>query len=150
MKNLRKIAVELYMLFHEYSGSISNISGKLGRNDSSRLSRQINPNDDRRDNFYIELLGAHQAMIIDNPELEEKIWFVLERERDGFRKTAGARKIQTIEHITKVFSELGDVIYKSSTNAPQEDLEKEAFELAKASEELYENIKEIQVSNFPS
>lgn len=141
MRNLQKIAVDIYMVFKKFNGSITAISGFLGRDDSGKLSRQINPNDDRRDNFYIEILEVHREMAKFSPEMEREIWQILVHERNQFIPAESMKKVETAERINKVFGELGDVIYKNSTNADQSEISREAFELLEASKELYESTK---------
>ncbi|HEY0658253.1 MAG TPA: hypothetical protein VGD05_07250 [Pyrinomonadaceae bacterium] len=140
MGNAKKTAKEIYFLYHETHGSITGISSQLGRNDSSKLSRQINPNDDQRDNFYEELLEVHEAMMEKFPNLEEKIWNVIERRRAAFRAAHPTHKMQRNEHIYKVHRELGDVMHKNNVGASKEELVQEAFELVQAGKELFENI----------
>ena len=142
--DFQKIAVEIYLLFHACSGAISSVSGFLGRNDASKISRQINPNDDRRDNPYEEVLEIQRALMSFSPELEAQVWGVLERERSLFRRGIKTKQIETAEHIQKTFAELGDVIYKHSTGAPQHEMVKKTFELYQAGKDLYENVAEIE------
>lgn len=135
---MEKIALEIYMAFRKAAGSFSSVSGFLGRNDSSKISRQINPSDERRDNPYTEILEIQSALMSFSPELEEKIWQVLERERAKFRHARPSRKIKIAELLHKAYSELGDVISANNTNAPDEVIQKEAFELYEAAKQLHE------------
>ena len=144
MKNIGKVAVEIYMIFRKFNGSITAISGFLGRDDKSRLSRQINPNDDRRDNFYIELLEAHREMVKFSPEMEEEIWQILERERSTFRQANPTGRLQIAELVKRTHSELGDVNFALCTNAAPEDLEREAFEAMQAATDTYERVRQMR------
>jgi hypothetical protein len=158
MKNYKKTALEIYGLYHDANGSITGISSRLQRNDSSKLSRQINPNDDRRDNFYIELLEAHRAMAEFMPDLEEEIWKILERERSVFIGKASARRKKTAEHLYKLQTEIAEFNYKRDIGVPQEELEKECYDILPAAKALVEDIcgskeqtkDEIQQDYFPA
>lgn len=135
---MEKIALEIYLLFRKAAGSFSSVSGFLGRNDSSKISRQINPSDDRRDNPYTELLEIQQALMSFSPDLEESVWQILERERAKFRAQNPTRRTQIAELLQKTHSELGDVIFANNTGASKETLQKEAFELLEAAKNLHE------------
>lgn len=140
---MERIALEIYMLFRNRAGSFSSVSGYLKRNDSSKISRQINPSDERRDNPYVEMLEIQQALMSFSPELEDAVWQILERERSRFRCSAPTRKVQLAELLKKTHTELGDVIFANNCGASQADLEKEAFELCQAANEQYERIKQM-------
>lgn len=147
MKNTHKIAVKIWSLYHEYSGAISSISGALKRNDSSKLSRQINPNDERRDNFYIEFLEVHSQMARLYPELEKAVWSVICRERDLFLKNGDAHRIARVnEMIKKIFDEFGDVMDKNNNKACKDEMVKETFELKTAVLEFYEHLVDAPCS----
>lgn len=140
MNDYEKTALEIYFLLKENNGAFSSISGYLKRKDSSKISRQLNPTDDRRDNPFTEVLEILEAISSFAPGLEEGIWQILERERNKHRKSV-PRTIQLAELISKIFPELGDVVLCNSTNASQEDMEREAFQLLKAVEAVYEQVK---------
>jgi hypothetical protein len=146
MNKYHKTALEIWTLFHQFPGSISLICGKLRRNDSSKLSRQINPNDDRRDNPYIEILEIHEAMEQDNPALEDAIWSIVERERSLFKKGQGFNRSRVAEQINRVYDEFGDVLKKHTVGAPADELIKETFELTQAAGDLYESVKSVELS----
>lgn len=141
MTDRYKLALEIKRLFEDHRGSLSSVSGYLGENDSGKISRQLNPNDDKRDNPYLELLNIHEALISFAPGLEEKVWQIIERERGKLRKDSPARPVKLAELISQIFPELGDVVFCNTTNASQEDMEREAFQLLKAVEAVYEEIK---------
>jgi hypothetical protein len=136
-----KLALEIHRLFEDHRGSFSSISGYLGRNDSGKISRQLSPSDDSRDNPYTEIVDIHAALISFAPQLEEKVWQILERERGKLRKDSPSRAVHIAELINKVFPELGDVVFCCNTNASQEEKEREAFQLLKAVEAVYQEIK---------
>lgn len=141
---MEKIALEIYLLFRNHAGSFSSVSGFLKRNDSSKISRQVNPSDNRRDNPYVEMLEIQQALMSFSPALEEAVWQILERERSRFRCSTPTRKVQLAELLRKTHTELGDVIFANNCGASQEELEKEAFELCQAATEQYERIKQMR------
>lgn len=141
MNERYKLPLEIHRLFEDHRGSFSSISGYLGRNDSGKISRQLSPSDDSRDNPYLEIVDIHSALISFAPQLEEQIWQILERERKRLRKDAPSPRAQLAELINKVFPELGDVVFCCNTNASQEDREREAFQLLKAVEAVYNQIK---------
>jgi len=141
MKSQDKLALEIYMLFKDYPGAYSSVSGYLKRNDSTKISRQLNPNDDRRDHPFIEVDEILEALLSFSPELEDGLWSLLEQRRNSRVKKAPKRNIQLAELIKKVFPELSDVVFCNTTNASQEEMEREAFQLLKAVEAVYEQIK---------
>ena len=141
-KEREKLELEIYLIFRSVNGSITTVSGLLGKNDSSELSRSLNPNDIRRNNFVVLTLEVLGALTKFAPLLEEEIWAVMERERKGMRKGVPDARKNVAEHINNVFAELQDVVFANNTGASQQDLEKEAFELLKAAENQYEAIKE--------
>jgi hypothetical protein len=137
-----KSALEIYMLYRDRSGAFSAVSGNLGRNDSSKLSRQLNPTDERRDNPFIEVMEILAGTMSFSPELEEKVWQILERERGTHRKDAPTFRAQIADMLNKIFSELGDVSTINLKGGSKADWEKESFELLKAAENLYEKVKQ--------
>lgn len=142
MTDYQKTALEIYMLFQKHNGSFSTVSGFLRRNDSTKLSRQINPNDDRRDNPFVEVLEILEGAMSHSPELEAHLWTILERERSAHRKDTPVIKIQIAEIVGKIFDELRDVSNVNLKGGSKDDWEKESFELMKAAETLYEKVKQ--------
>lgn len=141
MKQQEKLALEIYLTFKDYPGAYSSVSGYLKRNDSTKISRQLNPNDDRRDHPYIEVDEIQEALLSFSPDLEEAVWNLLEQRRNSRLKKAPKRNVQIAELIKKVFPELSDVVFCNTTNASHEEMEREAFQLLKAVEAVYEEIK---------
>lgn len=94
MNERYKLPLEIHRLFEDHRGSFSSISGYLGRNDSGKISRQLSPSDDSRDNPYLEIVDIHSALISFAPQLEEQIWQILERERKRLRKDAPSPRAQ--------------------------------------------------------
>ena len=142
LSDIERAANEIYLLIRGHNGAIAAISQNVGNKDSSKLSRQISISDDRRDNPFTEVL----EILIDgaipfSPALAKQIWQVLEREWSKHQSDGEKRTAQVAELINKVFPELGDVVFCCNTNASQADKEREAFQLLKAVEELYEEIK---------
>jgi hypothetical protein len=136
--------MELYMLTKKYPGCISGISGHMKKNDSSKLSRQLNPSDERLDNPIIESLKILKGACKFSPELETEIWTIMERERSKNCRDGGSLRAQLAELLFKIHTELGDVVYKHSVGAPKADLEKEGFELFQAVKNFYEKIKQSE------
>lgn len=143
-KEKEKLAREFYWLFREYNGSISNVSGFLGKNDSTEFSRQINPDDHRRRNPFIQTLEVLGALTKFAPDLEEAVWKILERERHRHRQGLPTSRKNVAEHLNKVFDELKDVVFANNSGASQDDLEREAFELVQAVQDQYEEIKNLR------
>lgn len=141
--DFEKAALEIYVLYREHSGVFAAVSGNLGRSDSSKLSRQLNPTDDRRDNPFVEVLEILFGTMQFSPGLEAKVWGVLERERSRHRKDFPTVKIQTAELMESICDELGDVVkLQMRGNYSQNELEKEGFELLQSVRNFYEKIKE--------
>lgn len=144
MKRYEKIALEIYLLLRDRSGIFSSIAGSLGRNDPSRISRQLNPSDDRRDNPYTEFLEIQATLATLAPDLEEKVWNILERERERFRACLPTGKLQLAELVKRAHSELGDVNFAICTNASMDDLERETFEAMQAATATHERVKQMR------
>lgn len=140
-KEFTSAGLEIYLLYREYPGVFSAVSGNLRRNDSSKLSRQLNPTDDRRDNPFTEVLEILLGTLAFSPKLEEEVWRILERERSRHRKEAKTHEKQVAELVDKVFGELSDVSTCALKGGTQDDWEKETFELVKAAEDLHEQVK---------
>lgn len=130
------------MLTKKYPGCISGISGHMKKNDSSKLSRQLNPSDERLDNPIIESLKILKGACEFSPELETEIWTLIERERSRHCRAEGSLRAQLAELLFKIHSELGDVVYKHSMGASKDDLEREGFELFQAVKNFYEKVKQ--------
>jgi hypothetical protein len=135
--------LELYMLFKEFPGAVSGICGYMKENDSSGLSRQLNPTDERRPNPLIESLCILQGAMKFSPELEDRIWSILDRERSRHRRDDQTLKEQFAELMEKIFDELGDLVKLNMRGGySKAELEKEGFELLDAVKKFYEKIKQ--------
>jgi hypothetical protein len=138
-----KAEMELYMLFKDNPGAVSGISGYMKENDSSGLSRQFNVSDTRRPNPFIEVMRVLQAAMKFSPEMEERLWIILERERSRHRKDEPGLKEQFAELIEKIFDELGDLVKLNLKGGySKAELEKEGFELLSAVRKFYEKVKQ--------
>lgn len=143
MTDYEKVELEIYFLFREYPGALSAISGNLKRNDSSKLSRQLNPSDDRRDNPFTEVLEILiEGAIPFSPALAADVWQILFREWSKHQKDEPAIKAQLAELMEKIFDELKDVSTINFRGGSKADWEKESFELLEAAKQLYEKVKQ--------
>lgn len=141
MKPDNQLALDIFLLFNEHRGALSCVSGLLKRNDSTRLSRQLNPNDDRRDNPFVEVDQILTALLSFKPELEKAVWNCIEQRRLHRLRKSPPQTTELMELIGRIFPELRDVVEKHGVGAPLPDLEKEVYELLKAVEDVYEAIK---------
>jgi hypothetical protein len=140
-QTFEKAVLEIYLAFRNHSGSFSSVSGYLGSNDSGKISRQINPSDDRRDNPYEEVLEIQRALMSFSPELEAKVWGIIERERNSHRKDCPNKKEELATLMHKIIEELSDVVSINMKNGSNSELEKESFELVQAAKNFYERVK---------
>lgn len=140
-ENTEMLALEIYMLMKQRPGAFSFVSGLLERNDSTKISRQLNPNDDRRDNPFVEVDQILTALLAFSPEIEEQVWGCLEQRRLHRLPAVSTRKRDIPDLIAKILPELGDVIRCSGQGAPRPEVEKEVYELLKVVEALYERVK---------
>ena len=135
-----RIEFEIDALIGKHRGALSGISAYLERDESSKISRQLNPHDTRRDNPFREVLEIIEGAQSFSPRLAAELWQILERERSAMREDTPVQIIDIAKSIHRVFAELSDVVFANNSGASAEVLEKEAFELMNVSISNYENI----------
>jgi hypothetical protein len=140
MTDKEKLEREFYLLFHAHRGSFSGVSGYLQRDDSTKISRQLNPGDDRYSNPFFETLEVLWALKNFAPNLEKTVWDILVREREGWSTDCSG--FSTAADLLKnILDEFTDLIYADKCRVPDEQLEKELFELKTAVEEKLNFVK---------
>lgn len=127
--DVERIQKDIYDAFRRVHGSLSLVSGYRGRNDPTKLSRQLNPWDERRDNPFTESLAILEAAARFAPDLEAELWAILEAERSRWARTAcgGGESIGRLIH--RVGDELNDVTEAVIDGADARKLRKEVAEL---------------------
>lgn len=140
MTDKEQLEREIYLLFHENRGAISGVSGYLRRDDSSKLSRQLNPNDDRYSNPFTEGLEILWALRKFAPELESSVWKILEREREGW-ETNPSGETNAAELFKLLLDKFNEVIFADKYGTSDDKLEKNLYDLKTAVEKKLDFVK---------
>ncbi|HRH44699.1 MAG TPA: hypothetical protein PKY82_23885 [Pyrinomonadaceae bacterium] len=142
-----KFDLEIYLKTKdpEFNGCFVDASDYLHRKDSSKISRQLNPADSRKDTLFGEAMDVLEALHYKHPELAKFIWKKMNLQWHEISREAQNHKSKLLNIVRQTSNEQLDVYDAIARELPETDLKREAYEAYLQSKAQYEQIAGVTI-----